>query len=620
MGTGTGPTGAQQVLRARPDPARRVGAARQAAARGSGGCDEAPARAARGARRRARLGGRAARLRLRARHLRQGDARHPALRVRLGRVGRARRSRSSASPSLWSRPRLERRAASGRSLRLPRSLDGAVRRHRHRDLRRSPSTPGWPASRTTRCTTCCPSCSTSTSGSGSPLLSVLLGDVFRAFNPWRALARASARRAGRAGVRFEAPLAYPARLGRWPAALGILVFAAIELVFAADVHPRGLAVLALVYAVAQLLGMASSASSAGRLAPTRSACTSGSSPGSRRCTGSARGCAVRTPALRPDRADRDPGDGRAGVRDDRDDVVRRPRADVDAGAARSPTRHRSGRLARPGAHGGDHLRRSTARHLRDAQRSAASGTSGYLAARFAHSLVPIALAYVVAHYFSLLATSGQALGYLISDPLGNGSDLFGTAGWTVDLGVISTTAVWLVQVGALDRRPRQRPGLRPRPRAGDVRGQGRRAVPVLDAGRDGRLHLPRTLAALGMMILAHLTAGATAAFVAPTIIVIVVLARRSGDQGARAVARRRRAIARRATVREYWTLERRGERWVVVDARQDDRPGPRRARPGAVGGDARRQRQRQGQAPRGARCHRRDGPGPPARLTPLHFV
>lgn len=72
-----------------------------------------------------------------------------------------------------------------------------------------------------------------------------------------------------------------------------------------------------------------------------------------------------------------------------------------------------------------------------------------------------------------------------------------------------------------------------------------------------------------MTILAHLTAGATAAFVAPTVIVMVVLARRGVDQSTAALARRRRAIARRATVREYWTIERRGERWVVVDARQD---------------------------------------------------
>ena len=75
-----------------------------------------------------------------------------------------------------------------------------------------------------------------------------------------------------------------------------------------------------------------------------------------------------------------------------------------------------------------------------------------------------------------------------------------------------------------------------------------------------------------MMILAHLTAGGTAAFAIPTIVVMVVLIRRGGEQGDRAEARRRRSIARRATVREYWTRERRGDAWVVVDARQDVDP------------------------------------------------
>jgi len=46
---------------------------------------------------------------------------------------------------------------------------------------------------------------------------------------------------------------------------------------------------------------------------------------------------------------------------------------------------------------------------------------------FAHSLIPIALAYVVAHYFSLVALQGQALASLASDPLGNGANIFGTA-------------------------------------------------------------------------------------------------------------------------------------------------------------------------------------------------
>jgi len=71
------------------------------------------------------------------------------------------------------------------------------------------------------------------------------------------------------------------------------------------------------------------------------------------------------------------------------------------------------------------------------------------ARRFVHSLIPIAAAYVVAHYFSLLAYNGQTLYELISDPLGDGSDWFGTAGSGIDYGVVSATGIWYVQVGAL---------------------------------------------------------------------------------------------------------------------------------------------------------------------------
>ena len=59
-----------------------------------------------------------------------------------------------------------------------------------------------------------------------------------------------------------------------------------------------------------------------------------------------------------------------------------------------------------------------------------------LARSFAHTLIPIALAYLVAHYFSLFVFQEQAqFTYLLSDPLGEGSDLFGTA-----IGRRSTTA------------------------------------------------------------------------------------------------------------------------------------------------------------------------------------
>lgn len=63
--------------------------------------------------------------------------------------------------------------------------------------------------------------------------------------------------------------------------------------------------------------------------------------------------------------------------------------------------------------------------------------------------MPIALAYIVAHYFSMLAYQGQALVPLASDPLGHGDDLFGTADASIDYTWISSTGIWYVQVAAL---------------------------------------------------------------------------------------------------------------------------------------------------------------------------
>jgi len=41
------------------------------------------------------------------------------------------------------------------------------------------------------------------------------------------------------------------------------------------------------------------------------------------------------------------------------------------------------------------------------------------------------------------------MGYLISDPLGNGSNFFGTAGSQINYKIISYAAIWYVQVAAL---------------------------------------------------------------------------------------------------------------------------------------------------------------------------
>ncbi len=68
---------------------------------------------------------------------------------------------------------------------------------------------------------------------------------------------------------------------------------------------------------------------------------------------------------------------------------------------------------------------------------------------FVRSLVPIAFVYVVAHYFSLFLVQGQFAIPLLSDPLGRGWDLFGTADVVPNLAVISPNTTWYVQVGAL---------------------------------------------------------------------------------------------------------------------------------------------------------------------------
>jgi hypothetical protein len=72
-----------------------------------------------------------------------------------------------------------------------------------------------------------------------------------------------------------------------------------------------------------------------------------------------------------------------------------------------------------------------------------------LAVRFAHSLVPIVLAYVIAHYFSFLVLEGQLGLVRLSDPFGAGWDLFGTADWNVNLSLLTPTTIWYVQVAAI---------------------------------------------------------------------------------------------------------------------------------------------------------------------------
>jgi hypothetical protein len=75
-----------------------------------------------------------------------------------------------------------------------------------------------------------------------------------------------------------------------------------------------------------------------------------------------------------------------------------------------------------------------------------------------------------------------------------------------------------------------------------------------------------------MIVLAHITAVGSLAFMVPLVTVIVLMARREGDRSEAGRERRRRARAHRATVRERWLIERRGEGWVLVGVEMDEDP------------------------------------------------
>jgi hypothetical protein len=72
-----------------------------------------------------------------------------------------------------------------------------------------------------------------------------------------------------------------------------------------------------------------------------------------------------------------------------------------------------------------------------------------VAQRFAHTLVPIALAYAVAHYATLVVFEGQQILAAVSDPFALGWDLFGTAGRSVDFFITATEPIWYFQVASI---------------------------------------------------------------------------------------------------------------------------------------------------------------------------
>ncbi|MGH7322598.1 MAG: hypothetical protein ACRELA_23665 [Candidatus Rokuibacteriota bacterium] len=68
---------------------------------------------------------------------------------------------------------------------------------------------------------------------------------------------------------------------------------------------------------------------------------------------------------------------------------------------------------------------------------------------FVLTLVPIGIAYHLAHYHSLLLVAGQYAIPLLSDPFGWGWDLFGTTLYRVDFSVVDAASIWSLSVGAI---------------------------------------------------------------------------------------------------------------------------------------------------------------------------
>jgi hypothetical protein len=291
-------------------------------------------------------------------------------------------------------------------------------------------------------------------------LSLVFGDVFRAFNPWRAIGRAVAWIA-RTVSRSELPepLAYPGRLGRWPAAVGIFGFATMELVVSGGDKPQTLAIAVLVYSAVTFVGMALYGverwSERGEAFSVYFNLFSRISAVETRD----REVGLRKPLSGLAQLEQFPGTVPLLM-------VMIGTVSFDGFTSKRSWNSRSPDISQFFQ---DHLGASPEHALEITfllgmlaavlfiaafyrlgilgARSVGGGFSATrLSREFVHSLVPISMAYVGAHYFTLLLYQGQALAYLASDPLGKGSDIFGTAGTQVHYGLIGSNVEWYVKV------------------------------------------------------------------------------------------------------------------------------------------------------------------------------
>lgn len=301
---------------------------------------------------------------------------------------------------------------------------------------------------------------------GVPVISLLFGDVWRALSPWRTIVDLAGwfvrRTAGPGGL--PQPVTYPARLGLWPAAVVLLAFAWLELAAGDRDDPFVLGLVALLYGAAMLIGVGifgstflDRADGFGRyfhLASTLSP-----------LQWEDRRLRLRVPGSGLARIETAPGLAAVILT-----LIGTTTFDGVSGGDLWTTDGSLGPTLQDafGDLGLDTATAGTAAAtvglllcvalitalvllgvagVRSVDRARLRGVD--VLGRFAPSFVPIALGYAVAHYLSFLVINGQALGFLVSDPRGDGSDLFGTAAWGIDYDVLSPEATWYLQVVAL---------------------------------------------------------------------------------------------------------------------------------------------------------------------------
>jgi hypothetical protein len=285
--------------------------------------------------------------------------------------------------------------------------------------------------------------------------SLLFGPVLRIANPLRAVHGALAR-VGRLDRRHGV-LGPPTRIGMWPAAGFLLVFAWMELVLPHRDRPVIVGVFLVVYTVVHVwlaLLFGDGWFACGDGFEVWSSLVARLSPFGRRADGR---LVVRNPL-----------DGLAGqpvlpglvavvtviVGSTAFDGVTRTRwwnDSVPSDAVGRGTLGLAGCVAVVALayRGACLLSAIAARRTPAGQPAAQVPPTAAIPGMFAATLVPIGIGYTVAHYFSLFVLDGQAPLALISDPFARGWNLFGTAHREVDYGLVGPTTIAWVQVLAV---------------------------------------------------------------------------------------------------------------------------------------------------------------------------